>query len=348
MDTENKLRVGILGATGYTARVLIELLLQHPMVQIVALTSRSHEPTPIGKIHARLAGRLDLSVESRTAMQLASECDCIFSCLPHAASAQSLAGVDPMDTAIVDFSADYRLWDATTYQQWYGEHPDPSSLVPGGVPYGLPELYRDEIRATRFVANPGCYPTSAILAMAPLLKAQLVTTEGMIFDAKSGVSGAGRTPSATTSYCECNESFAAYKVGQHRHTPEIRQILSHVAGRSTAPIFTPHLVPMDRGILTTGYAQLQNDPTPEDVLDCLRQFYATEPFVRVVDALPATSDVVGSNRCHVTVRIVDGFAITVSCIDNLMKGASGTAVQNMNLMFGLEETMGLIAAETVV
>jgi N-acetyl-gamma-glutamyl-phosphate reductase len=209
------------------------------------------------------------------------------------------------------------------------------------VPYGLPELFREEIRDAPLVANPGCYPTSAILALAPLLKAGLIEPQGIIVDSKSGVSGAGRTPRLVSHYPECNESIAAYNVGRHRHTPEIDQLLSTAAGAPVEVLFTPHLVPMDRGILTTTYSQPKGEASEEKVLDTLGEFYADEPFVRVVDRLPGTKDTMGTNFCHVTARVARGRVLTISCLDNLIKGASGAAVQNFNLMFGHPETTAM-------
>jgi N-acetyl-gamma-glutamyl-phosphate reductase len=241
---------------------------------------------------------------------------------------------------VVDFSADYRLASAEVFSQWYGQkHPDPERL--GKVPYGLPELFRDQIVDAPLVANPGCYPTSTILALAPLLKAGLIEPAGIIVDSKSGISGAGRTPKLLTHYPECNESFSAYAVGHHRHTPEIDRFLSMAAGTEVEVIFTPHLVPMDRGILTTAYSRPKGSPTEEELLGTLGDFYAEEPFVRVVDHLPATKDTAGTNYVHITARIVRGRVLTISCIDNLIKGASGAAVQNFSLMYGYPETTGM-------
>lgn len=336
-------KVGILGATGYTALELMKLLLRHPQVEIVALTSRQEGRPNVGDIHPQLKNRLDLQLEQADASSLAQRCDCVFSCLPHAASASSVAEILKTDTKVVDFSADYRLWDKALYSQWYGgDHPDPDRL--GKVPYGLPELFRDSIRGANVVANPGCYPTSAILAMAPLLKAGIVAADDLIFDSKSGVSGAGRTPKLPFHYPECNESLKAYGVGTHRHMPEIKQILSSPAASDSDArvLFTPHLIPMDRGILTTGYAKAVGDVTEEQAIKVLRDYYADEPFIRVIDGLPNTKATAHTNFCDITARVVGDRVITISCIDNLIKGASGAAVQNMNLMFGWDETLALL------
>lgn len=334
------IRVGILGATGYTSLELIKLLLRHPDVELTCLTSRQDGRPHVSEVHPQLSGRLDLCLERLEPTTAAARVDCLFSCLPHAASAAAIMPLLDNDTKVIDFSADYRLADADTYAQWYGhKHPDPDRL--GKVAYGLPELFRQQIQKAQLVANPGCYPTSAILGLAPLLKHGLIETDEVICDSKSGVSGAGRNPKLTTHYPECNESISAYSVGRHRHTPEIAQVLSITAGASVSVVFTPHLAPMDRGILTTAYARPQHNVTEDQLLQVMQEFYAAEPFVRVVGHLPATKDVTGTNFCDVTVRLVGQRVIVFSCIDNLIKGASGAAVQNMNLMFGMPEITGL-------
>jgi len=334
-------RVGILGATGYTAYELIRILLRHPEAEITTLTSRQEGRPLISTVHPSLTGRLDLPLEDLGAEQVAERCDCVFSCLPHAASASVVKILADAGKRVVDFSADYRLHDAEVYAAWYGEtHVDPHRL--GKAPYGLPELFADQITGAQVVANPGCYPTSAILALAPLLKSGLIRAEGIILDSKSGVSGAGRTPKLTTLYPECNESFAAYNVGKHRHTPEIDQVLSWAASAAVEVIFTPHLVPMDRGILTTAYAVPAGSPSEQQLATALRDFYAGKPFVHVVDALPATKHVSGTNFCHLAVRCVRGRVLVISCSDNLSKGASGAAGRNFNWMYGFAETTALL------
>jgi N-acetyl-gamma-glutamyl-phosphate reductase len=291
-------------------------------------------------LHPQLAGRVDLVLENLPPSAVAARADCVFSCLPHGASAAVVADLLRAETRVVDFSADYRLNSAEAYESWYGQkHADAGRL--GQTVYGLPELFRSRIYDARLVANPGCYPTAAILALAPLLKSEMIESDDILIDAKSGVSGAGRTPKLTTHYAECNESISAYSVGRHRHTPEIDQVLSAVGGLEVRVVFTPHLVPMDRGILTTAYARPKGRPTEEGLLDAMRAFYANEPFVRVVEHLPGTKDTTGTNFCDVTVRCVRDRVLTISCLDNLVKGASGAAVQNFNLMFGLPETLAL-------
>ncbi len=353
-------RVAILGATGYSALELVKILLRHPQAEITAVTSRQEGNPDLANVHPSLVGRTDLKCEDLEPAVVAARADCVFCCLPHGVTAsvvpqllnaggKGTSSKEPGGKAgckVIDLSADYRLDDPEVYAEWYGEkHQDPAGLKI--AVYGLPELFRDRIRQATLVANPGCYPTSAILALAPLLKAGLIEPRGIIVDSKSGVSGAGRQPKLTTHYPECNESLSAYNVGRHRHTPEIDQILSFAAGQRVEVIFTPHLVPMDRGLLTTAYSTpLSTLPTgtvtEEKLFDTLRQFYAEEPFVHVVDHLPATKDTVGTNFCHLTVRLVRGKIITISCEDNLIKGASGAAVQNFNLMYGYDETTALL------
>ncbi len=334
-------RVAILGATGYTALELIKILLRHPEAEIVAVTSRQEGQPPIAMIHPSLTNRLDLRLEDLSPAEISARAECVFSCLPHCASAAIVPALLDGGAKIVDFSADYRLNDAKVYTDWYGvKHPDADRL--GKVPYGLPELFRDQIPPAKLIANPGCYPTTIILALSPLLKAGLIDPKSIIADSKSGVSGAGRTPKLTSHYCECNESISAYNVGRHRHTPEIEQYLGIAAGKPADIIFTPHLTPMDRGILSTTYSVPTKDVTEEQLLQTLRDFYADEPFVRVVNHLPATKDVAFTNFCDVTVRIVRGRVVTISCIDNVVKGASGAAVQNFNLMYGYPETTALL------
>jgi N-acetyl-gamma-glutamyl-phosphate reductase len=333
------IRVAVLGATGYTALEAIKILLRHPEAKIVALTSRQEGSPPVASIHPSLTRRIELPVEDLAPSQLTSRAECIFSCLPHGVTASLVPELLAGGARIVDFSADYRLDDAEQFAQWYGmKHPDPQRLP---VVYGLPELFREQIRPAKLVANPGCNPTSAILALAPLLRAGLIETEGIIIDSKSGVSGAGRSPKLTTLYPECNESISAYNIGRHRHTPEIEQILGKAAGKPVQVIFTPHLVPMDRGILSTAYSRPRGDVTEDKLFEALRTAYDDEPFVRVVDHLPATKDTTDTNYCDVTVRMVRGRVLTISCLDNLIKGAAGAAVQNFNLMYGFPETMAL-------
>src|SRR5215472_908057 len=247
-------KVAILGGSGYTALELIKILLRHPDVEIVAVTSRQSDTPRVAELHPSLTGRIDLRCEPFNADRLVSRgVRCVFSCLPHGASMTALPALLQRGLRVIDLSADYRLRDPNVYAQWYGEsHGDLAHLAQ--AVYGLPEVYGDEIATAQLLANPGCYPQTAILGLAPLLAGDYVERRGIIVDSKSGVSGAGRTPKLTTHFPECNESVAAYSVGQHRHTPEIEQALADVAGAPVTVIFTPHLIPMDRGIFTTIYA----------------------------------------------------------------------------------------------
>jgi N-acetyl-gamma-glutamyl-phosphate reductase len=333
-------KIAILGATGYSALELIKILLRHPQTEIALVTSRQEGSPHIGAVHPSLIGRLDLALENPEPEAIASRAQCVFACLPHGVTTTVVPRILDAGAKVIDLSADYRLNDPAVYEEWYGEkHHDPGNLK--RAVYGLPELFRNRIREADLIANPGCYPTCAILALAPFLKAGLIERQGIIIDSKSGVSGAGRQPKLTTHYPECNESVSAYNVGRHRHTPEIEQVLSFAAGAAVEVIFTPHLVPMDRGILTTAYSTPTQEVTEEKLFDVLRKFYAEHPFVRVVEHLPATKDTSGTNFCDVTVRLVRGKVLTISCEDNLVKGASGAAVQNFNLMYGYEETTAL-------
>ncbi len=333
-------RVAIIGGAGYTALELIRILLRHPDVEIVAISDIQEGQPHLASIHPSLAGRLDLCLEKLSPAEVSARAECVFGCLPHGVSASIVPHLLDGNTRVVDFSADYRLNDPQVFAKWYGqEHADPDRL--GKVVYGLPELFREDIPPAQLVANPGCFPTSAILPLAPLLKAGLVEPDGIIVDSKTGVSGAGRTPRLTTHYPECNESICAYNVGRHRHTPEMEQILSTAAGANVDVVFVPHLVPMDRGILTTTYSRPVGKLTEDKLMDTLIDFYAEEPFVRVVDHFPGTKDTWGSNFCDITARIVSDRVITISCLDNLVKGASGAAVQNFNLMFGYPETTAM-------
>lgn len=336
----DKVRVAVLGATGYSALELFKILLRHPHVEVVAATTRQEGNPPLGSVHPILAKRLDIPCEDLTPAQVGARAECVFACLPHGVTTAAVPALLEAGCKVIDFSADYRLRDPEVYAQWYGEkHGDPGHL--GEAVYGLPELNLEKIKTARLIANPGCYPTSAILALAPLLKAGLVDPKSIIVDSKSGVSGAGRTPKLPFHFPECNESFTAYGVGKHRHTPEIEQVLSDASGLGVEVIFTPHLVPMDRGILSTIYASATSAVTQEQVLKLLAEFYADKPFVRISDRLPTTKDVAHTNYCDITARIVRGKIVLVSCIDNLIKGAAGAAVQNFNVVYGHPQTLAL-------
>jgi len=336
-------RIAVAGATGYTALELIRILLRNPEVQITAATTRKDGETPIGTIHPSLTGRLELNCADLSVAQITDRADFAFCCLPHAASAAVISDLLDVGVRVVDLSADYRLNDAEVYKQWYGvKHPDPGRL--GSTVYGLPELFRDRIADQNLIANPGCYTSTSILALAPLISRGLIEPTGIIIDAKSGVSGAGRAPKQNTLFAECNDSISAYGVGGHRHQPEIEQVLSEVSEQNVDVVFTPHLIPMDRGILATIYARPSTEASEAELMSVLRDFYAQEPFVHVVDHLPATKDVTGTNYCHITLRRTKEFVTVLAVLDNLIKGAAGVAVQNFNLMAGFPETTGLLPA----
>ncbi len=334
-------RVAILGATGYTALELIRILLDHPHASVTALTSRQEGSPHIHSVHPSLYGRLDLKCEDLPASAIAERADVVFGCLPHGASMAAVPELLERGCKVVDLSADYRLNDPAVYAEWYGlTHTDPGRTKTSI--YGLPELFADKIHGADFIANPGCYTSTSILGLAPLLVRGLAEPTGIIIDAKSGVSGAGRSPKLTSHFPEVNESFVAYSVGRHRHTPEIEQVLSQASGSHVEVLFTPHLVPMDRGILATIYATPTQPLTDNELLEVYRDFYAGKPFVRIVDHIPATKDSAGTNFCDITLRVVRGKIVILACLDNLIKGASGVAIQNFNLMCGYPETMGLL------
>lgn len=345
------IKVGIAGATGYSGVELIRLLGFHPEAEIVLAGTESYVGQELGDVYPHLRGRLTLLGREATAEALAAECDLIFTALPHGVTMKLAPAVLAAGKRLIDLGADFRLKDVDAYEAWYKKPHEARSLNAEAV-YGLPELFREQIRGARLVANPGCYPTSCALAAAPLLKAGVVETNGIIFDSKSGVSGAGRGVNLGVHFSEVNENFKAYNIaGAHRHTPEIEQTLSLLCGEPVVVSFSPHLVPMTRGILTTGYFTLKQDLTTEHALELFQEFYAGEPFVRVRKAgdLPMTKQVSGSNYCDIGLQVDrrTGRVIVISVIDNLVKGAAGQAIQNMNLLFGLPETAGLEAAGPV-
>ncbi|HXI21908.1 MAG TPA: N-acetyl-gamma-glutamyl-phosphate reductase, partial [Gemmatimonadales bacterium] len=323
---------------------LLRFLVQHPRARVVAVTAETHAHQPISQVFPSLKGFVDLTCMPLDAAALADEAEFVFLALPHRASVTVGAALVERGARVLDLSADFRLKDPGAYPTWYGyEHGAPALL--SEAVYGLPELHRNEIAAARLVAVPGCYPTSAILGLSPLLAQGLVDVETIVIDSISGVSGAGRKPELPTHYSEVNESLKAYGVAKHRHTPEIEQELSGVAGRPVTVTFTPHLAPLTRGILTTITTRLARRQATADLLAVYREFYRDQPFVRVLDEgrLPETKHVLHSNLCDIglVADLRTGRVIVVSAIDNLAKGASGQAVQCFNLMAGLDERAGL-------
>jgi N-acetyl-gamma-glutamyl-phosphate reductase len=336
--------VAIVGASGYAARELIRILLNHPRVKITAATSRQDESPRLDALHPILTRRIDLACETFDADRIADRASFAFLALPHTASMAVVPALRERGVRVIDLSADYRLTDPQVYADWYGhEHTDLSGLRE--AVYGLPELFRDRIPPAQLIANPGCYTSTGILALAPLIAGDLIERDGIIIDAKSGVSGAGRSPKLNYHFPECNESLSAYNVGRHRHTPEIDQVLTTMTGgrgEAVEVIFTPHLVPMDRGIFATIYARPRHRAVEHDLLELYRSFYARSPFVRVVGHLPATKDSASTNFCDITLRVVRGRIVILACLDNLIKGAAGVAVQNLNLMLGCPEDTALL------
>jgi N-acetyl-gamma-glutamyl-phosphate reductase len=339
-----KIGVAIVGASGYAARELIGILLGHPQVRITAATSRQDEAPRLDVLHPSLARRIDLTCEVFDADRIAERASFAFLALPHTASMAVVPALRQRGVRVIDLSADYRLTDAQVYADWYGHaHTDPEGLHT--AVYGLPELLRERIPSAQLIANPGCYTSASILALAPLIADDLIERRSIIIDAKSGVSGAGRSPKLAYHFPECNESLSAYSVGRHRHTPEIDQVLTESAGGRGKPvevIFTPHLVPMDRGIFATIYAQPRGPVTEHDLLALYRAFYAKSPFIRVAGHLPSTKDSAFTNFCDIAVRVVRGRILVLACLDNLIKGAAGVAVQNLNLMMDCPEETALL------
>jgi N-acetyl-gamma-glutamyl-phosphate reductase len=335
-------KIAILGGSGYTAVELIKILLRHPHAEIVAVTSRQEGTPLVSELHPSLLRRCELRCEIFDPDRLLRKgVECAFGCLPHGTSMATIPALLDRGVRVIDLSADYRLRDPNVYAQWYGESHGNLAHLTQAV-YGLPEVYGDDIATAQLVANPGCYPQTAVLGLAPLIAGHHVNLKSIIVDSKSGVSGAGRTPHLTTHFPECNESVAAYKVGQHRHTPEIEQTLTDIAGDEVEVIFTPHLVPMDRGIFTTIYAEPRRTLSEQQLLDLYRDYYAAAPFIRVGERLPATKDSANTNFVDLTVRVVRGRIVVLACLDNLVRGASGVAVQNFNRMFGFPETTALL------
>jgi N-acetyl-gamma-glutamyl-phosphate reductase len=337
------IRVGIVGASGYTGVELARILCNHPEVELTVATSRQYAGKPLASVFPSLKGRVDIVCEDVQLDALVDRADLFFTAVPHQTAMAIVPQLLAAGKKVVDLSADYRIHDPQVYEQWYQAHTSQELLAEAA--YGLPEIHRDKITGARLVANPGCYPTSVILGLAPLLKARLIDPETIIIDSKSGTSGAGRAAQTGSLFCEVADGFKAYKVGEHRHTPEIEQELGELCDKQVTVSFTPHLVPMSRGILSTIYAKT-NKALPGDALQELYgSFYKDERFVRVLDdgQFPATQYIRGSNFCDIGYKYDQrtGRVIIVSAIDNVVKGAAGQAVQNMNLISGLPEDMGL-------
>jgi len=337
------IRAAVVGATGYTGEELVKILASHPEVELTSLTAIIDAPASYGTLFPHFRGKVDLICKELNIDEVNKVSDVVFLALPHRVSMQIAPKFLKSGKKVIDLSADYRLQDTAVYKKWYGaEHKDEGNLKK--AVYGLPELYRDKIKKADLIANPGCYPTSIILATLPLIKAFQV--ESIIADSKSGVTGAGRRADINLSFGEVDDSLKAYKINEHQHAPEIDQELSHASGKKTEIVFVPHLVPMKRGILSTVYLKLKKAAPEKKVFDAFNNLYKNEPFVRVFDKgkLPQIKDVVNTNFCDIGIKVDEknSLVIVVSAIDNLQKGASGQAVQNMNIMCGFGEKTGLI------
>ncbi|MBW2653665.1 MAG: N-acetyl-gamma-glutamyl-phosphate reductase [Deltaproteobacteria bacterium] len=337
------INVGIAGASGYTGVELVKLISNHPKTKLCAVTSNSYKGKSLTNIFPSMRGFENLICEDLDIQSLSQKVDVMFLALPHKVSMMHVPALLEHKIKVIDLSADYRFTDAKAYESAYQTHTS-RHLLKESV-YGLSEIYRDRIKTSNLVGNPGCYPTSILLPLLPLLKEGLIRPDNIISDSKSGVSGAGRSLSPSTHFCEANESFNAYKIGNHRHTPEINEILSSHSQQRVAITFVPHLLPLTRGMLSTIYAQTTNDATEKNIRKMYDAYYGDEPFVRILDkdTYPAISYVKGTNCCDIGFHFDETKRqiIIVSVIDNLLKGAAGQAVQNMNILFGLNDETGL-------
>lgn len=338
------INVGIVGATGYAGEMLVWLLNKHPNVKIQFLASKNHDEEEYDTLYKNFFNLFNNKCTSiDKIISHMPKVDLIFTALPHGKSFELVKTALDNNIKVIDIGSDYRIKDSHIYSEWYNvPHKYPDFLKTSV--YGLPEVMpKDVIKASKLIANPGCYPTASILALSPLLKYNLIDENSIIIDAKSGVSGAGRSALINTLFCECNESIKAYNIGCHRHIPEIEQQLSLEANKNINISFTPHLVPMNRGILATCYASLKNNLSKDIILNCYKEYYKNEQFVRLTEAVPETRWVKNSNFCDINFQIDKrtNRIIIVSAIDNVVKGAAGQAVQNMNIMFGFPETTSL-------
>jgi N-acetyl-gamma-glutamyl-phosphate reductase len=343
---EKRLKVAVVGASGYTGGELLRLLAQHPRVEVTHVTADTHAGKPVAAVFPSLRGHFDLTCDSLDAGAVARAADLAFLCLPHKTSMEVGAALHRLGSRVIDLSADFRLQDPAAYREWYGlEHVAPELL--SEAVYGLPELHAEAIAAARLVAVPGCYPTGALLGLAPLLAQQMVDPDRIVIDSISGASGAGRKPELGLHFSELNENARAYSVTRHRHTPEIEQELGRLAGRPVLVDFTPHLAPLTRGILTTVHVPLTRRCTAANLAEVFRGHYRGRPFVRVLPPgeWPETKQVAGSNFCDIGAGVEPrtGHAVVITAIDNLVKGASGQAVQCANLMAAWDEAAGLRA-----
>lgn len=339
------INVGIVGVTGYAGEELLDILLRHPEVRITSISAKIAKPQNIEDIFPKFKGRLDLVCREPDIKELASNCDLAFLALPHTVSMRLAPELLKAGKKVIDLSADYRLKDIKTYEHFYqARHKDKAHL--SEAIYGLPEIYRLKIKQARLIANPGCYPTVSILALAPLVAFGLADLNSVIIDAKSGVTGAGRKLAEGFLFSEINEDFKAYKVNCHQHSPEINQELSKLAGKKMKVTFVPHLLPVNRGILATIYARKsqKSKVKSKNLINLYRKFYKKEPFVRIRDEedFPRLKDIVHTNFCDIAIKDSGEGVIIIAAIDNLLKGASGQAVENMNIMYGFPEYTALL------
>lgn len=338
-----KVRAAVIGASGYAGFEALRWLQRHPHVEVTGLFGPESELGPIESFYPELSGVVPLAQQLFDAAKVAEVADIALLAVPHVVAMQFVPKLRDAGLRVIDWSADYRLKDAAEYAKWYGhEHTDTAHLAE--AVYGLPEWFRAEVAGAKLIANPGCYPTCSALPLAPLLKERLIDDADIVVNAVSGVSGAGRKPSQSNHYPERNENFEPYGVGTHRHMPEMEQTLSAITGRKIELLFTPHLCPMTRGMLSTIYARpTRDDLSVERCVEVLQAAYANEPFVRVrTKVLPATKYVSDTNFCDIGVRVAKGRVMLFGALDNLVKGASGQAIQNLNILFGFDERTGLL------
>ncbi|MEO3947306.1 N-acetyl-gamma-glutamyl-phosphate reductase [Gorillibacterium sp. CAU 1737] len=340
----DKLKAAVVGATGYGGVELVRILLRHPYVELAAVVSSSSVGVPLADSFPHLNGITQLELGAIDPAEIRSKADVVFTATPHGVSAALVPQLLAAGLTVIDLSGDLRLKDGEVYRSWYGKDPAEAAYLQEAV-YGLAEVNGQEVRGKRLVSNPGCYPTATLLGLVPAVQAGWIDPDSIIIDAKSGVSGAGRGLSLGSHYSEVHDSVKAYKLGKHQHTPEIEQVLSGIAGREVTVTFTPHLVPMTRGILSTIYAKLTERRSEEELAEAYRSYYEGRPFVRIrrPGTWPATKEVAGSNYCDIGFSIDErtGRVTIVSAIDNLVKGAAGQAVQNLNLLMGWNEEAGL-------
>ncbi len=333
-------RVAVIGASGYTGAESIEILLRHNQAELVYLTALPEECGETADVFPQFKGRCNLQIEPLDLDKLTDLADAALCCLPHKISMGFVPKLLDAGLKVIDFSADYRLKSAAVYEKFYQvKHTDTNNLAK--AVYGLPELFRKQIQGVDLVANPGCFPTGAVLAIAPLLKEGLTEMDSIIVNAVTGISGAGKNPSNKFHFPNMNENLFAYGIGSHRHAPEMEQIASQIAGTDVQILFQPHAGPFDRGILSTVYCQPKGKIDSKQLARLYERFYVNEPFVQIRKDAPGVKDVAGTNYCHIFPIFVKGMIVCFSAIDNLVKGASGQAIQNMNIIFGLEETLGL-------